>query len=169
MTSTDGTSNKLTGFSGVSNLRAPGIDPNYLDWEFKIELALEDLGISTALRPTPMKDWSPAWKNDNIKACTLISWAVDDVNIQYINPYKRDAAGMWASLQQAHKDSLLGGCLHLLQQLIKMCMETEDVNAHLQAMHKVSENLDWLVEDSNPLTPDYIFTSSPSNSLVSKK
>lgn len=130
-----------------------------------MELALENLGISDVLSPSPEKERPPTWVKDNTKACTLISWAVDNVNIQYIKPHKRDAAGMWAPLKRAHKDSSSGGRLHLLQQLITMSMETEDVDTHLQAMSKVFDKLDSLVDDSNPLTTDDIFTSSLINSL----
>lgn len=100
---------KLRCLSGVSNLKAPGVDPNYLYWEFKMELALESLGLASVLVPTTTSASTEAWAMANMKACTLITWAVDDFNIQYIKTYRRDAAGMWLFHCQEHKNSLLGG------------------------------------------------------------
>lgn len=165
MSTPEDSNSKLTRLAGVSNLRAPGADSNYLDWEFKMELALENLEISHVLEVTSPASRTDSWMRANTKACTLISWAVDDINIQYIKPYKRDAAGMWASLKRAHKDSSCGGRLHLIQQLITMRMEGEDIDAHIQAMHKIFDRLDSLVDTDNPLTPDDIFTLALINSL----
>lgn len=46
-----------------------------------------------------------------------------------------------------------------------MRMNLEDVNAHVQAMHKVYDKLDSLVESSNPLTPNDIFAFALINLL----
>lgn len=118
---------KLNRIAGVSNQHGPGSDSNYLNWEFKVELALENLRISSVLTPTLPKDQPLTWARDNTRFCALISWAVDDVNIKYIKPLKRDAASMWACLKQSHKDSTTEGQLHLLQQLITMRMEMDNV------------------------------------------
>lgn len=74
-----------------------------------MELAIENLGLSSVLQPLALKDCPLTWAKDNTKACTLISRAVDDVNIQYIKAFERDAAGIWTYLRQAHKDSTSGG------------------------------------------------------------
>lgn len=164
MDNMDKSSNKMTRLSRVSNLRGPGTESNFLDWEFKMELALENLNLLSVLQPMAIKGRPLTWARANTRACTLISWAVDDINIQHIKPFKRDAAGMWLSLRQAHKDQTLGGWLHLLQQLITMRMESDDVETHIQLMHW-NEKLDSLVDASNPLTPDDIFTSALINLL----
>lgn len=73
MAESDDYTGKLACLSGVFNLRAPGTDSNYLDWEFKMELALEHLGLSYVLQPPLPKDWMAAWNQDNTKASTLTS------------------------------------------------------------------------------------------------
>lgn len=44
-------------------------------------------------------------------------------------------------------------------------MEVDDVEAHFQSLCKVYKKLDSLVDSSNPLTPNDIFTSTLINSL----
>lgn len=102
MANSDETSTKLTWLSGVSNLRSPGTDLNYLDWELKMELVLKNISLSYVLQHTLLKYCTAAWEKDNKKVCAPISWDVDDINIRYIKPFKRDASGMWGSLKNSH-------------------------------------------------------------------
>lgn len=46
-----------------------------------------------------------------------------------------------------------------------MRMESDDVESHIRLMHRTYEKLDSLVNASNPLTPDDIFTLALINSL----
>lgn len=64
----DDSNHKLTRLTSVSNLREPGADSNYLNWEFKMELALENLGLSSVLSPSLLKDHHATWTKDNTKA-----------------------------------------------------------------------------------------------------
>lgn len=130
-----------------------------------MELALENLGLLSALISIPPKDHHLTWAQDNTKACTLISWAVEDVNSQCIKPFRRDAAGMWTSLKRAHQDLSSGDRLHLLQQLITTRVEFNNAEAHLQSIDRVFDKLECFIDSLNPLTPDDIFTSALLNSL----
>lgn len=158
-------SEKTIKLSGITPLRSPGDDSNFLDWEFKMELALEDVKLSYVLQSIVVKDRPTSWDVDNTKACSLISRSVDDGNLKFIKTYCRDAAGMWSALCLAHEDSTSGGRMHLLQRLITTRMETDDIISHLDKLHHIFERLDSLVTDSSPLTVDEILTTSIFTSL----
>lgn len=50
------TEEKEIRLSGITALRAPSDDSNYLDWEFKVELALDAAKIGYVLTPVDLKD-----------------------------------------------------------------------------------------------------------------
>lgn len=158
-------SDRAIKLTGITPLRSPGEDSNYLDWEFKIDLALEDAKLSYVLQPITVKDCPPSWDVDNTKACLLISRSVDDGNLEYIQPHRCDAAGMWSALRLAYEDSTSGGRMNLLHRLITTRMENDDVIAHLDLLHLIFERLDSLFTPDTPLTVDEILTTSIFTSL----
>lgn len=165
MASTVNGSHSEVCLTGITFLKSPGEASNFLDWEFKVELALEAVKLSYVLSPVLPKDCSNKWIKDNTKACALISRAVEDGNLKFIKPFRRDAAGMWASLQQAHEDSTSGGRMHLLHRLITTRMEGEDVESHINSLHAIFELLDSLISAEAPRTVDEIFLTSILTSL----
>lgn len=108
--------------------------------------------------PVLSRSFPLTWPQDNTKACTFISLVVDYVNIRYIKLSKQDVAEMWLLLQWADKDPMLGWCINRLHQLIAIQMETDDVDSHVHSMHHILNELNYLVNYSNPLTPADIFT-----------
>lgn len=125
-----------------------------------MDSALDDAKLSYVLHLILPKDRPTSWDVDNTKACSLISCLVDDGNLKFIKPHRRDAAGMWSSLRLPHKDSTSGGRMHLLHRLITSRMETDDIISHLNKLHFIFERLNSLVTIDEILTTS-IFTLLP--------
>lgn len=68
---------------------------------------------------------------------------------------------MWSVLRLAHEDSSSGGQMHLLHRLITTQMDRDDVEAHINSLHRTFKQLDSLI------TVDEIFSTSILTSLPS--
>lgn len=146
--------------TGLPILTAPGADSNYLDWEWKVKLFVDDLDLGHVLLVVAVKDRPSSWDRDNIKVSSIILRTVEAANNRYVRPCGRDAHAMWLALQNTHKDSSAGGRLYWLHRLVTAKMEGDNVMAHLKAMHRMFEHLDSLITTANPLTADDVFTAA---------
>lgn len=144
-------------------LSTPGPEINYLDWFFIVELHFWSIKLHYVLSPPLVKDRPPSWIDDNIAVCAIISQAFSAANIKHIRKPGRDvdAAAMWRALKTAHEDHSSGGHIHWLYKLILMRMSTEDdIESHIEKMHKAYERLSALITRDNPLTADNIFATA---------
>lgn len=132
----------------VEPLTAPGPDSNYLAWSFIVELHFCSLKLDHVLRAGLAKDRPPSWVDDNVAVCATISQSVSSANIKYIRKpgCEADALLMWQALQVAHEDHSSGFRIHWLYKLILMRMhEEDDIESHLDKMHKAYERLNALI------------------------
>ncbi|PLW42723.1 hypothetical protein PCANC_07919 [Puccinia coronata f. sp. avenae] len=118
---------------------------------------------ATHLRPE-------TWSQDNTAVCSVITQTVDSLNYHHICDFKDDAAGMWAALKAAHKDSSSGGQMYWLRKLIQSHMTGDNVDSHLKKLGGYAEKLNALITTKNPLTAGDVFSmailiSLPSNWL----
>lgn len=165
MASVGGNDDRSHKLSGITALKPPGEDSNYLDWEFALELYFVDAKLTYFLKETEPKSRPSTWADDNARVCTLISRAVDDANYQYLKPHRHDAAAMWKALRLAHEDSTSGGRMLILNSLITSKMGETDLDTHLNSMNRLFEKLASLITAEHPLTANDIFTMSLINSL----
>ena len=75
-----------------------------MDWNFVVELYLQDLGVSYVLSPVDLIHRPASWIKDNVAVCLLITQTVDPSNYQYIQDFRNNAVAMWAGLKAAHQD-----------------------------------------------------------------
>lgn len=101
--------------TGLPTLSAPGPDSNYLDWEWKLGLYIDDLDLGHTLRTVAVTERLDSWDRDNIRVSSIISRTINAANNEYARPCGRDAMAMWTALKHAHDNS------HTVDDLIKFC------------------------------------------------
>lgn len=146
--------------SGIKQLKSPGLDSNYLDWSFVVELHLQACRVGHVLEEVQLKDRSLSWKDENVTVCSAITKTIDPSNYRHVRGNRSDARAMWIALKEAHQDSTAGGRVYWLRKLVLYRMTDDDVNKHLDTMTSIFEKLNALVTSSNPLTADDIFATA---------
>ncbi|EFP89747.2 uncharacterized protein PGTG_15403 [Puccinia graminis f. sp. tritici CRL 75-36-700-3] len=150
-------------------LKAPGLDSNYLDWEFVVSSYFEAVGVDyiieaqddkTKLAPRPA-----TWATDNKAVCLVITQMIDSTNLRHIRDHCRDAQGMWLALLQAHQDSSTGGHVYWIRKLLLAKMEGDDIIAHIDNMAQYHKRLNAPVTPGKPLTPDNVHSAAILSSL----
>lgn len=145
---------------GIDQLKPPGIDSNYLDWLFVVELHLQACWVGYVLEEVVELNQTASWCDDNINVCYVITKTINSSNYRHVCDYRNDSWSMWYSLQAAHQDFTAAGRMYWLQKLFLYRMDDEDVNKHLDSMSVIYEKFNSLVTISNPLTPDNIFSTA---------
>jgi hypothetical protein len=102
-------------FSCIEEFKPPGPDSNYINWKFVVGIHFSATKVSFVLNPTATHLRPETWSQDNTAVCSVIMQTVDSLNYHHICDFKDDAAGMWAALKAAHKDSSSGGQMYWLQ------------------------------------------------------
>ena len=146
--------------TGIEQLKSPGIDSNYLDWSFVVELHLQSCCVGHVLEEVGLKDRSLNWRDENITVCSVITKTIDSSNYCHVREYRNDTRSMWYSLRAAHQDFTAGGRMYWLRKLVLYRMDDDDVTKHLDSMTVIYDKLKSLVTTSNPLTPDDIFSTA---------
>ena len=91
--------------TGIEQLKAPGPELNYLDWEFVVDQFLQATKCSHVILNVPVTKQSDSWPQENIAVCLVITRTVSSANYCYIQPFRGNAFGMWDALKRAHQDS----------------------------------------------------------------
>ena len=146
--------------TGIEQLRASGVDSNYLDWAFVVQLHLQACRVGHVLATVDLKDQPPHWVMDNITVCSVITKTIHPSNYRHIRNHPNNANAMWESLRTAHQDFTAGGRMYWLRKLVLYRMDDEDVEKHIDAMTIIHERLSALVTVDNPLTADDIFATA---------
>lgn len=145
----------------ITPLSAPGIDSNYLDWAFAVEVYLEAAGLDYLLKRVDLKDRPSTWEKDTKEVISLLVQLVSEPNYQSIRRFRGDARGMWLALQKDHQDNTSGGRVHWLYKLLLSRMEpSDDLPTHIKKMRDTYEHFSSLVSDEHPLKPDDIFAAA---------
>lgn len=146
--------------SGIEQLKSPGINSNYLDWSFVVELHLQACKVGYVLEEVAPKNRLSNWKDDNVTVCSVITKTVESSNYRHVRDHRSDAQAMWLSLRSAHQDFTAGGRMYWLRKLVLYRMSDEDVDKHLDSMTVIYEKLNALVTPSSPLTADDVFATA---------
>ena len=146
--------------SGIEHLKSPGIDSNYLDWSFVVELHLQACRVGHVLEEVGLKDRSMNWRDENITVCSVITKTIDPSNYRHVRDHRTYARAMWISLRSAHQNFTAGGRMYWLRKLVLYRTTDEDVDKHLDAMTVIYEKLNALVTPSSPLTADDILATA---------
>ena len=103
------TTNSLTPkVTGIIQLKSPGSESNYLDWNFVVRLHLRSVKLGHVLSLVKVKARPATWASDNTVICSFISRIVHHSNLRYIRAHGSNAHQMWISLQEALWELLLG-------------------------------------------------------------
>lgn len=82
----------------IEQLKSPGVDSNYLDWSFVVQLHLQACQVSHVLEDPKDRSTLPHWVENNIIVCSVIAKTVHPSNYQYIRDHPNNAHAMWSSL-----------------------------------------------------------------------
>lgn len=146
--------------TGIDQLKSSGVESNYLDWSFVVQLHLQACRVGHVIEVSPGRDTPPHWVEDNITVCSVITKTVHPSNPRHIRDHPNDARAMWLSLRAAHQDFTAGGRMYWLRKLVLYRIDDDDVEKHLEAMNIIYKRLNSLVTTSNPLTADNIFAKA---------
>lgn len=145
----------------ITPLGPPGPDSTFLDWEWAVKIHLRRHKLAYVLEQVAIKDRPVTWEDDNITVISIVTQACQDVNFKYLRPHGDNARDAWLSLKAAHQDSTSGGRVYWLYKLVSMRMASdEDVEDHIDRMHKIYEKLDALITPDRPLTADDIYATA---------
>lgn len=145
----------------ITPLGAPGVESNYLDWAFAVEVYLEASGLEYLLTLVDVKDWPSTWEVDTKTVIALLVQLVSEPNYQCIRQLKGDSRGMWLALKKAHQDHTSGGRIHWLYKLLLSRMEFgDDIPTHIKKMRSIYEHYCSLISVEQPLNPDDIFSAA---------
>jgi hypothetical protein len=73
--------------AGIKLLKAPGAESNHLDWNFVVELYLQDAEVSYTLSPAEPACHPASWFKENVAVCSLITRTVDPSNYCHIRDF----------------------------------------------------------------------------------
>lgn len=145
----------------ITPLNAPGVDSNYLDWSFAVEVYLEAAGLDYLFKRVELKDRPPSWDRDTKEFISLLVQLVSEPNYQSICRFRGDARGMWTALRKDHQDHTSGGRVHWLYKLLLSQMDSsDDLPTHIKKMRGMYEHFSSLISDEHPLRPDDIFAAA---------
>lgn len=74
--------------SGIEQLKSPGIDSNYLDWSFVVEIHLQACRVGHVLNDFELKDCGSSWRDNNITVCSVITQTIESSNYRHVRDHR---------------------------------------------------------------------------------
>lgn len=133
----------------ITPLKAPGPDSNYLDWSFVAELYFQAVNLSHVLTHIEPHLCTSSWPGENATVCSTLSQIVEDSNLRDLRDGRNDAAKMWSNLKRSHQDSSSGGRMYWLRKLLLQRLSGNDVEAHINDMQAIHDQLASLITPEN--------------------
>ncbi|PLW27445.1 hypothetical protein PCANC_24708 [Puccinia coronata f. sp. avenae] len=122
----------------IDKLKPPGPDSNYLKWSWILDMHFNTTGVGYIIDPAfPHPKRSPTFSHDNGAVCSVLAQTINPANICSIQQFNKDAQKIWG----------------------------DNIEAHLDHMSKIFEQLNSLTNPERPLTQENFFATAIFTSL----
>jgi hypothetical protein len=150
----------------IDKLKPPGPDSNYLKWSWILDMHFNTTGVGYIIDPAfPHPERSPTFSHDNGTVCSVLAQTINPANIWSIQQFNKDAQKIWVGLCSAHQDSSSRGIMYYMRKLFLSHMQGDNIEAHLDHMSKIFEQLNSLTNPERPLTQNNFFATAIFTSL----